>query len=114
ARRVAAADELEEDRPFGTARLLAVHLGRVELDALTREELSREASLLGGHDDEADRCVGEAAQPLDHARVKAVAREPAGLVPRDPLVTHAVELAPDGLGHAPEVGEPRVGAPVPR
>src|SRR5207247_1008674 len=67
-----------------------------------------------GEDDDADRPAGEPAQPLDHAGVEAVAREPAGLVLSDPLFTHAVELGRDRLARAAEVGEPRVGAPVPR
>src|SRR3989454_1080647 len=79
-----------------------------------REELPRESSLLGGHHDDADRSAAEAAEPLDHAPVEAMALEPASLVPRDPLVTHAVELGPDGLARGSEVGEPRVGAPLPR
>src|SRR3989442_1337638 len=83
-------------------------VSRVEVHALTREKLPRESSLLGGHHADADRSAAKAAQPLDHAPVEAMALEPASLVPRDPLVTHAVELCPGGLARGSEVGEPRV------
>src|SRR5574341_1093285 len=111
---VAAAGQPQEDRALRAAGLLAVDVRGAERDTLSREERAREPSFLRRHDGDADRRAGKAAEALDRARVEAMALEPADLVLRDPRVADAVELGADYLAHASEVGEPRLGAPVPR
>src|SRR2546425_969065 len=78
------------------------------------EELRREAALLGRQQEEGARRGGGGEQALDRAGIEARAREPARLVLGEPRVADLVQFRPDRVARAPKVGEPGLGAPVPR